>query len=38
MLLDLEFDVSTDQLAPADVPAEAYHRIAQFLYLSLIHI
>ena len=32
MLLDLEFDVSTANLAPADVPAEAYHRIAQFLY------
>jgi benzoate/toluate 1,2-dioxygenase beta subunit len=32
MLLDLDFDVSTDGLSPADVPADAYHRIAQFLY------
>ena len=32
MLLDLDFDVATDNLKPADVPAEAYHRIAQFLY------
>ena len=27
-----DFDVATDNLKPADVPAEAYHRIAQFLY------
>ena len=32
MLLDLDFDVGTAGLSPADVPADAYHRIAQFLY------
>ena len=32
MLLDLDFDVGTANLAPADVPSDAYHRIAQFLY------
>jgi ethylbenzene dioxygenase beta subunit len=32
MLLDLDFDVGTLDLTPAEVPADAYHRIAQFLY------
>ena len=32
MLLDLDFDVSTADLAPADVPVDTHHRIAQFLY------
>ncbi|WP_313626033.1 aromatic-ring-hydroxylating dioxygenase subunit beta [Achromobacter sp.] len=32
MLLDLDFDVGTADLSPAEVPADSYHRIAQFLY------
>ncbi|WP_459616838.1 aromatic-ring-hydroxylating dioxygenase subunit beta [Bordetella sp. 2513F-2] len=32
MLLELDFDVSTDKLQPADVPAETWHGVAQFLY------
>lgn len=32
MLLDLDFDVGISNLTPADVPADTYHAISQFLY------
>ncbi|MDB5934521.1 MAG: aromatic-ring-hydroxylating dioxygenase, beta subunit [Massilia sp.] len=34
MLLDLDFDVSTDGLGPAEVSLETQHRLQQFLYLE----
>ncbi|MEJ8856943.1 aromatic-ring-hydroxylating dioxygenase subunit beta [Variovorax robiniae] len=32
MLLDLDFDVSTDKLSPVDVPMETWLRLQQFVY------
>jgi ethylbenzene dioxygenase beta subunit len=34
MLLDLDFDVSTDDLRPAELSLESFHRLQQFLYLE----
>jgi ethylbenzene dioxygenase beta subunit len=34
MLLDLDFDVSTENLRPAEVSPDTQHRLQQFLYLE----
>jgi ethylbenzene dioxygenase beta subunit len=34
MLLDLDFDVSTDSLRPAEISLDIQHRLQQFLYLE----